>query len=140
MISAQIITDLILKRDNNYSEIFSPLRFKNKESKTEENKINSFKNQKIEFTESVGKTIIEMTNNQAKLVESELGTLAIYKDNDSNVFVLEGKCSHMGCNLHFDNAERIWECPCHGSVFDYKGNVIRAPAIENLKNMDSSGS
>jgi glycine/D-amino acid oxidase-like deaminating enzyme/nitrite reductase/ring-hydroxylating ferredoxin subunit len=134
MISALIISDLILKRDNSYSNIFSPLRFKNKEVQDDLNN----NNQKIEFADSIGDTIIKMTNNQGKIIDSELGILAIYKDNDSNTYILDGRCTHKGCILHWDNAERIWECSCHGSIFDYKGNVIRAPAINKLENIGNA--
>lgn len=133
MISGIILRDLILKRENSYLNIFSPLRFKDKESKIEKERIEKFKDVDIKFTDSITKTVLEMDNDSGKIINCELGILAIYKDSDSNSYILNGKCSHRGCRLHWDNVERIWECPCHGSVFDYKGNVIRAPAIHNLE-------
>jgi Rieske Fe-S protein len=77
---------------------------------------------------------IKITPDQAKIIDSEIGILAIYKDKDLNTYILDGKCTHKGCVLHWNNAERIWECPCHGSIFDYKGNVIRTPTINKLEN------
>ncbi|MDR2830649.1 MAG: FAD-dependent oxidoreductase [Methanobrevibacter sp.] len=136
MVSGIIIKDLILGKSSNYLDIFSPLRFKNKKYKIENERIEKFKNMNIEYTDSITKTILEMNNDESRIINCELGILAIYKDNDSNTYVLNGKCSHKGCILHWDNVEKIWECPCHGSIFDYKGNVIRAPAIHKLENID----
>jgi len=133
MVSGIILRDLILKRENSYLNIFSPLRFKNKETKLENEKIKKFRNDDIGFSDSVTNTIVKMGNNSSKIINCEDGILAIYKDHDSNSYILNGRCSHKGCVLHWDNVEKIWECPCHGSIFDYKGNVIRAPAIHNLK-------
>lgn len=42
-------------------------------------------------------------------------------------------CPHMGCRLHWDDATRRWECPCHGSCFDELGMVVRAPAAEHAE-------
>lgn len=38
------------------------------------------------------------------------------------------RCSHMGCHLEWNEEERTWDCPCHGSRFHDKGDVIDNPA------------
>lgn len=43
------------------------------------------------------------------------------------------KCTHLGCELHFNNVDKIWECPCHGSKFTKEGKVIETPANKDLK-------
>ncbi|MDR0900731.1 MAG: FAD-dependent oxidoreductase [Methanobrevibacter sp.] len=127
------IKDLILKNENSYLEIFNPLRFKNKRSHLEEEKIAKFKGKVAIHWDSLIDGIAKLKNNEAKVVEFENSTIAIYKDNDSNIFALDGKCPHKSCNLRWNTAEKKWECPCHGAVFDYKGKVIRGPAIDDLK-------
>ena len=42
------------------------------------------------------------------------------------------RCSHLGCVLDFDEAERSWDCPCHGSRYDAEGGVICGPATKAI--------
>lgn len=43
------------------------------------------------------------------------------------------RCSHLGCTLQWNSAEQSWDCPCHGSRYDKKGEVINEPAQRNIK-------
>lgn len=132
-IAGIVIKDLITGKENSYYDIFNPLRFKNKKSISEDKKIEEIKKNPPLYWDSLVDGINKMNNNEAKIVEYENQTIAIYKDDDSNLFVLDGECTHKSCNLRWNSAEKKWECPCHGAVFDYKGKVIRGPAIADLK-------
>ena len=46
---------------------------------------------------------------------------------------IDTKCTHMGCQLGWNPEELTWDCPCHGSRFDNKGNVVNGPAVKNLE-------
>ena len=43
------------------------------------------------------------------------------------------RCSHLGCALKWNSAEKSWDCACHGSRFDENGRVINNPANKDLK-------
>lgn len=57
---------------------------------------------------------------------------AAYRDDAGAVHAVEATCSHLGCIVGFNDAERTWECPCHGSRFDIDGAVLQGPALRPL--------
>ncbi|MBR7133125.1 MAG: FAD-dependent oxidoreductase [Clostridia bacterium] len=42
------------------------------------------------------------------------------------------RCSHLGCALKWNKQERVWECPCHGSRFTEKGDILDNPAVKGI--------
>jgi glycine/D-amino acid oxidase-like deaminating enzyme len=45
------------------------------------------------------------------------------------------RCPHLGCALHWNKAERSWDCACHGSRFDKNGRVLNNPATDGIKHL-----
>lgn len=43
------------------------------------------------------------------------------------------RCPHLGCALKWNEHEHSWDCPCHGSRFSEKGEIIDNPATGDLK-------
>jgi glycine/D-amino acid oxidase-like deaminating enzyme/nitrite reductase/ring-hydroxylating ferredoxin subunit len=58
--------------------------------------------------------------------------LAVWKDVDGRPHALSAACTHKGCVVTWNNAERTWDCPCHGSMFSADGEVIHGPAVTPL--------
>ncbi|MBM6819923.1 FAD-dependent oxidoreductase [Clostridium saudiense] len=134
MVSAMIISDLILGNDNNFSEIFSPKRFDLSLS------INNIANDLVETAKnfiaqkiSIPSSEIEhIKNGDAGIVEYNGQKVGVYKDKKGKEFIVSTKCAHLGCELHWNADELTWDCPCHGSRFDYKGNLIDSPAVKDI--------
>jgi recombination protein RecA len=59
--------------------------------------------------------------------------VGVYKDNNGKEFIVSTKCPHLGCKLAWNADELTWDCPCHGSRFDYKGKLIGSPATKDLE-------
>lgn len=57
---------------------------------------------------------------------------AVYRDDEGELHAVSATCTHMGCTVAFNDAERTWDCPCHGSRFDVDGTVLDGPANSPL--------
>jgi nitrite reductase/ring-hydroxylating ferredoxin subunit len=55
-----------------------------------------------------------------------------YRDSDGRLYVVDLRCPHLGCSLEWNPEERSWDCPCHGSRFDYTGTCISNPAARGI--------
>lgn len=58
--------------------------------------------------------------------------VAAYRAETGELRTLSACCTHLGCLVAFNNAEKTWDCPCHGSRFGTDGSVIQGPATNPL--------
>ncbi|MCS0608075.1 FAD-dependent oxidoreductase [Massilia solisilvae] len=58
--------------------------------------------------------------------------LAAFRCEDGRVLIVGAKCTHMGCDLQWNDAETSWDCHCHGSRFGPDGQVLEGPALTPL--------
>jgi nitrite reductase/ring-hydroxylating ferredoxin subunit len=59
--------------------------------------------------------------------------VAAYRDETQSLHAVSATCTHLGCIVRWNGAERTWDCPCHGSRFDVDGGVVSAPAVRPLE-------
>ena len=62
------------------------------------------------------------------IIKSRGKKVAAYRDSKGNVHKVSAICTHMGCVVRWNSAEKTWDCPCHGSRFKPTGEVIAGPA------------
>ena len=70
---------------------------------------------------------------EGAVVRSGLSQLAVHRDDQGELHALSARCTHLGCIVAWNNAERTWDCPCHGSRFDTDGRVLEGPATADLE-------
>lgn len=136
MISAMIISDMISGTQNPYAEVFSPLRFTPIASaKTffDEGK-SAIKGLSSRILELPRARLDELPLGRGGIVEYDGKKVGVYKDENGEAYIVSIKCRHLGCQLEWNPDEKTWDCPCHGSRYDYKGNLIDNPAQEGLPN------
>ena len=80
-----------------------------------------------------GKSPDDLSPGQAGIVSHPDGEWATYVDQDGAQHAVSPTCTHMGCLVSFNSAEKAWECPCHGSRFGLDGAVLQGPATRPLK-------
>jgi len=61
---------------------------------------------------------------------------AIYRDDAGKLEAVSATCTHLGCTVGFNDVERSWDCPCHGSRFSTDGAILHGPAVRPLEHRD----
>ncbi|RZJ20135.1 MAG: FAD-dependent oxidoreductase [Acinetobacter sp.] len=138
-LSAKIISDLILGKENEYADLFRPSRMKPIAGFTEFIKENAdvayhFVADRLS-TEDL-EYLSRLKPDEGKVVDFKDEKLAIYKSKAGKVTALSPVCTHAGCIVSFNAVEKSWDCPCHGGRFDIDGKVLSGPPRENLKQVD----
>ena len=70
---------------------------------------------------------------EGKIVQKGLKKYAVYCDESGNYTALSCVCTHMGCIVQWNDAEKTWDCPCHGGQFSCTGEPLRTPVTIALE-------
>src|SRR5437868_1414211 len=73
-----------------------------------------------------------LTAGQGAIIEVDGKKVAAYKDQKGKLITLSPVCTHMGCIVGWNNTDKTWDCPCHGSRYEANGTVKKGPAKKNL--------
>ena len=65
--------------------------------------------------------------------------VAAHRTDDGELFVVDARCTHLGCIVQWNGADRSWDCPCHGSRFAPDGTVFDGPATTDLEQRSHDG-
>ena len=134
MAAAMILTDLVQERENPWADVFSPSRLRPDASAAKKLVSQNLKvvEKLIEGHISGKSELSQVAPGKGKIVEVDNQRAAAYRSAQGQVFVLSPNCTHMGCVVTWNDAEKTWDCPCHGSRYDANGEVIQSPAIKGL--------
>jgi glycine/D-amino acid oxidase-like deaminating enzyme/nitrite reductase/ring-hydroxylating ferredoxin subunit len=135
-LSAVLISDLILEKENPYEKLLSPSRLKPISGFTEfvkENADVAYHFVADRFGAEIIRSTGELAKDEGKIVEFGGEKLALYKDDDEKVTALNPVCTHAGCIVGWNPTERTWDCPCHGGRFSITGKVLNGPPQKDLE-------
>lgn len=138
-IAGMLITDLIQGRDNEWEKIYSPSRFHLLKSggtffrELASMVINYYRN-KPSDANSV--KLASITPGTGAVVELDGHNYGAYVDESEILHLVDAECTHLGCIVHWNNDEKSWDCPCHGSRFSFDGKVLNGPANTDLPHYD----
>lgn len=134
-ISARIVADQMLGRNNIYGDVFDATRIKPVASAGH-------------LAEATGEMIAHLVGDRFKedvesvtaikagdgaVVDVDGEKTAAYRDENGSLHLLSPVCRHAGCIVHWNNAEKTWDCPCHGGRYDRYGNVLEGPPTSGLE-------
>jgi glycine/D-amino acid oxidase-like deaminating enzyme/nitrite reductase/ring-hydroxylating ferredoxin subunit len=135
--AAEIIADAILGRTNRWAELYDARRLNAKRSVTKLAKENGRVAHRF-FGDRLrsygGESEVRRLGRREGAVARIAGRLhAFYRDDTGELHVMSPRCTHLGCIVGWNGADRMWECPCHGSCFAGDGTLLEGPATVDLQ-------
>jgi glycine/D-amino acid oxidase-like deaminating enzyme/nitrite reductase/ring-hydroxylating ferredoxin subunit len=138
-LGGSMMADAILGRANPWADLFEPGRMAVRRGAWEyikENVDYPYYLIRDRFAGAEGRSMREVRRGQGKVIERNGQKVAAYRDTAGAVTLRSATCTHMGCIVGWNDAERTWDCPCHGSRFKPTGDVISGPAESPLSKVD----
>ena len=135
-VAAMLLTDIIQQRENNLQALFDPERVKllagfSSVVKESADVVAKFVSKFYDHTKI--KELDEIVNDDGKIIKFGDDVMAVYRDTSGILHAVHPACTHINCHVTWNNTEKSWDCPCHGSRFDMDGKVLTAPARKNLQ-------
>lgn len=133
-IAGMLITDLMLGRKNEWEAIYDPSRITLAAAAdfTSEN-LNVVAQYSDWLAKSKINTVDEIAPGSGAVIRRGLKQIAVYRDNDGHLHEFSAACAHLGCVVNWNPIENTWDCPCHGSRYEWDGTVINGPSVHNLE-------
>ena len=134
--AALLLADLVQDRENPWAELFDPIRLNLRAS------AGTFIKENVETglhllgdpIRHPGKRgVDDLRAGEGAIVTRDGERIAAYRDEDGSVVAVSTRCTHLGCQVNWNSAERSWDCPCHGSRFAPTGEVLQGPAVHRLE-------
>ncbi|MEM1505536.1 FAD-dependent oxidoreductase [Domibacillus sp. 8LH] len=133
--AALLFRDIILDKKNVYQDLYTPSRFYAHPS---------LKNFLVENASVAAhlikgkldlpaKSAEDLSNGEGAVITVKGHRKGAYKDEEGKLYIVDTTCTHIGCEVEWNNGDRTWDCPCHGSRFSYTGEVIEGPAEKPLQ-------
>ena len=134
--AALVLADLVQGQENPWAELFDPIRLKLRASAGTFLKENAETGLHLvgDPLRKPGKRgIDDLRPGEGDIVTRDGERIAAHRDEDGNVVAVSTRCTHLGCQVSWNSAERSWDCPCHGSRFAPTGEVLQGPAVHRLE-------
>lgn len=133
MVAATILQDLICGKENPYAQVFDPGRFQVSDLPG----IAAEGGQAVKglvkrFFQIPAEAAADIPAGHGGIVFLHGEKVGVYKQPDGTIHAVDIRCPHLGCQLEWNPDELSWDCPCHGSRFDYDGKLISGPAQEDI--------
>ncbi len=139
-IAGLVITDLVCGRKNPWTRLYDPGRVRlGTVTEYARDNLGTAAHYAEWLTPGEVRGVDRIEPGEGAILRKGLQKIAAYKDDEGVVHMCSATCTHLGCVVGWNQTERIWECPCHGSRFDRFGKVVNGPAATDLAAVDATG-
>jgi glycine/D-amino acid oxidase-like deaminating enzyme/nitrite reductase/ring-hydroxylating ferredoxin subunit len=135
-VAALILADRVLGRENAWAQLYDPVRFTPRASARRFVKENAEAGVRFvgdRLTKPGRRAIEDLRRGEGDIVRHAGEKVAAYRAQDGGLTAVSPTCTHLGCQVNWNPAERSWDCPCHGSRFAPDGEVLQGPAVHRLE-------
>jgi nitrite reductase/ring-hydroxylating ferredoxin subunit len=134
-IAGVLLTDLILGRENPWATLYDPTRISLRAGgEYAKENLNVAAQYADYLTGGEVDSADEVPAGSGALLRRGLTKVAVYRDDSGALHEFSATCTHLGCVVAFNDKEKSWDCPCHGSRFSPEdGHVLNGPAISGLE-------
>jgi glycine/D-amino acid oxidase-like deaminating enzyme/nitrite reductase/ring-hydroxylating ferredoxin subunit len=132
-IAGIILNELVQGRKHQWAKLYDPARVKLRATPeyVKEN-ANVAEQYKDWFTTGDVADFEAIKPGEGAVIGRGRGKIAVYRDERGAIHQHSAVCTHLYCIVNWNDTEKTWDCPCHGSRFDPYGNVVNGPAIVGL--------
>lgn len=123
--AAMLLRDLVLGDDNSWLSLFDARRKGYPEASQGDGH-----HQHGEFKQPSSPE--DLAPGEGAVFGDDDDQVAVYRDEQGGLHKVSALCTHLGCPVSFNTAERSWDCHCHGSRFDVDGRLLQGPAVKDL--------
>ena len=130
-LAGMMMSDAIVGQSNPWTELFDPGRkalTRGVWDYVKENIDYPYYLIRDRFAGAETRSLRAVKRGQGKVIERNGAKVAAYRDPSGTLTLRSAICTHLGCTVGWNTAERTWDCPCHGSRFKPTGDVISGPA------------
>jgi glycine/D-amino acid oxidase-like deaminating enzyme/nitrite reductase/ring-hydroxylating ferredoxin subunit len=133
-IAGILLTDLIMGRENPWAELYDPSRISLRSAPeyAREN-LNVAEQYSRWVTPGDVGNVDEIPLDSGAVLRRGRHKIAVYRAPDGTLCERSAVCTHLYCIVDWNDTEKTWDCPCHGSRFDRFGKVVNGPAIMDLE-------
>jgi glycine/D-amino acid oxidase-like deaminating enzyme/nitrite reductase/ring-hydroxylating ferredoxin subunit len=138
-VAAMVLRSMILEEETEYTSLFNPNRIKPVAG------FKSFISHNADVVKQfVGKwfaidkleELADLAPGAGKVVTFNDQKIALYKEENGAIHAVSPACTHLKCSVAWNDAERSWDCPCHGARYSVNGTVLNGPAVKDLENIE----
>ena len=88
------------------------------------------------IVKTMDRTVDDIAAGHGAVLDEGGKRVAVFRDDAGELHRLNPRCSHMGCTVGWNDADRTWDCPCHGSRYATDGAVVNGPAQRALEPLE----
>jgi glycine/D-amino acid oxidase-like deaminating enzyme/nitrite reductase/ring-hydroxylating ferredoxin subunit len=132
-IAGMLLTDLIQDRQNRWTDLYSPSRVTLQAMPEYAGENINVAGQFADYiTAGDIRSEDELKPGQGAIMRHGLSKIAVYRDKNGAIHKRSAVCPHLGCVVAWNECEKTWDCPCHGSRYSAEGRVYQGPANTDL--------